>query len=54
MVHNESLSSIVRFQYMKTYLIGEAEHLITHIEVTEVNFLTTWDVIKKDMTTRDH
>ena len=46
-VRNDSLSSIVRFQYLNASLTGEAENLIKHVKITEANFQSTWETIKK-------
>ncbi|XP_022828339.1 uncharacterized protein LOC111357764, partial [Spodoptera litura] len=48
LVHeNNDLSDVQRLHYLKTSLSGEAEVLLTHIQVTSSNYATAWNILNK-------
>ncbi|KAJ8722107.1 hypothetical protein PYW08_004509 [Mythimna loreyi] len=48
LVHeNNNLSDVQRLHYLKTSVSGEAEALLTHIQVTSSNYATAWNVLNK-------
>jgi len=42
---NPSLSSVKKFQYLKTSLVGLAAHLLKDMTITDHNFLKAWDAL---------
>lgn len=44
-VDNPTLSAVEKLQYLKTSLIGTAEHLIKHTTLTADNFQRAWDAL---------
>jgi hypothetical protein len=44
---NTRLSSIQKFQYLRSFLTGEALQIIHTLETTEENYDTAWRLIKE-------
>lgn len=48
LVHeNNSLSDVQKLHYLKTSVSGEAEALLSHIQVTSSNYETAWNVLTR-------
>lgn len=47
MVHNRPLSNAQKMFYLKANLVGEAERLIRHIPVSDDNYFSAWETLKK-------
>ncbi|CAH1115111.1 unnamed protein product [Psylliodes chrysocephalus] len=47
-IHQSSfLTTIEKMQYLKTNIRGEASKIIEHLEITEDNYLSAWELLKK-------
>lgn len=44
---NGSLSDVQKLHYLKSYLVGEAEQLIRHTPISDVNYLQCWSQLEK-------
>ena len=44
-MHGQPISTVQKFYYLKTNLSGEAERLIKHLELTELNYKSAWDLL---------
>lgn len=48
MIHNnESLDSVQKLQYLKSYLTGEAEQLLRNIPVSDTNYTRCWSLLEQ-------
>ncbi|XP_028166873.1 uncharacterized protein LOC114357459 [Ostrinia furnacalis] len=48
LVHrNDSLENVHKLHYLKAHLTGEAEQLLRHIPVTDVNYTESWSLLNK-------
>ena len=46
MIHNkETLSAVQKFHYLKTHLADEAKQMIDHVQITEANYATAWQML---------
>jgi len=44
-VDKQPISTVQKFYYLKANLSGEAERLIKHLELTELNYKSAWDLL---------
>lgn len=46
LVHNTSISDVRKLHYLKTSVAGEAEMLLRHVQITESNYATAWELLQ--------
>ncbi|KAF9804311.1 hypothetical protein SFRURICE_011926 [Spodoptera frugiperda] len=52
LVHNnKKLDNVQRLHYLKTQLSGEAEQLVKHIPITDLNYNKCWDMLEHSRAT---
>lgn len=55
LVHNNNtLSSVQKFQYLKQSLQGEAASLLKHLPISEANYLSAYELLKKKYNREDY